>query len=227
MMAPSYLSKLRTPTRKSRLLTDTKPISNNTYVTNINWSAAQIDTTGLTEAQIAQLKANAAQQVANNTKGPFSKKAEQTDDKEVSATLALASTWGNQAAAAAEGFSRAITIAAKELGVTVNDFLHTDAGKLTAALIVWKVAGAQIIGTLYGLLFIIVGLSFARVMYLRLFTQRFDTVEYNYFGVIKGTKQVRVPKSFDGLSTDGEWMMLWVIIIAVFATLFIGAAFVR
>ena len=190
-------------------------------------SAAQIDTTGLTEAQIAQLKANAAQQVANNTKGPFSKKAEQTDDKEVSATLALASTWGNQAAAAAEGFSKAITIAAKELGVTVNDFLHTDAGKLTAALIVWKVAGAQIIGMLYGALFVIVGLSFARVMYVRLFTQRFDTVEYNYFGVIKGTKQVRVPKSFDGLSADGEWMMLWVIIIDVFATLSIGACFVR
>lgn len=185
-------------------------------------ASTAIDTSGLSDAQIAELKAHAAQVVAQAAKGEN----EKIDPKNVSATVTLAATWGQQAAAAAEGFAKALGIAAKELNVTINDFLKSDAGKLTALIIIWKVAGAAILKALYGVVFLTVGLTMLRVIYKRLFTARFEKVEYSYFGgFFKGTKLIRIPKSFGDLDRDGEWLAFFILLGATIAVVLGGAVF--
>jgi hypothetical protein len=186
--------------------------------------ATVIDTSGLSEAQVAELKAHAAKVVADAAKQADPSAAVQQAATNPGAAVTLAATWGQQAAAAAEGFAKALGIAAKELGVTVNDFLHTDAGKLTAALIIWKVAGASVAKILYALLFVTVGMFITRMIYLRLFTKGYEKVEYSRLGgFFKGTKLIRIPKGFADLDTDGQWMAFWVMLITCLGSLLIGA----
>lgn len=187
--------------------------------------AVVIDTTGLTDAQVAALRAHAAQVVAD-TAAKANKDIAAKVAEDPGAVVSLASTWGQQAASAAEGFAKALGIAAKELNITINDFLKSDAGKLTAILIIWKVAGATILKLVYGILFLAVGLTMVRIMYTRLFTKSFEKVEYSYFGgFFKGTKLVRVPQGIQDFRTEGQWMVLWMIIISVMLILAIGAIF--
>lgn len=179
-------------------------------------SSTSVDTTGLSDAQIAELKAIAAATVA--------KSAKTTPD--IGATIGIASTWGTQAAAAADGFAKAIGIAARELNVSVNEFLQTDAGKLAAIVIIWKVAGAGLLKILYGTFFLTAGCIAIRLMYTRLFTAGFEKVEYSLFwGAFKGTKMVRIPKSFNNLENDGEWLAFWVMIGVTAITLGVGSTF--
>lgn len=183
-----------------------------------------IDTSGLSDAAIAELKAQAAKAVAAQAKEASGLP---VSVENTGVMMSLASTWGTQAAQAAEGFARAISIAARELGVTVNEFLKTDAGKLTAALIIWKVAGASIVNILYGMMFITVGLTITRIIYKRLFTKEYQTVEYSRFGgFFKGTKLLRVPKNIGELRSDGEWLAFWVMIILCMGTMLIGGAII-
>ena len=183
-----------------------------------------IDTSGLSDAQIAELKSMAAKKVAETA----AQAANPAAAKEtVTAGVTLAATWGQQAAAAAEGFAKAMGIAAKELNVTINDFLTSPAGKLTAVLIIWKIAGATFIKMLYGMLFVTVGLTLARVIYVRLFTREYVQVPYKrFFGAFEGTRMVRVPKSIRDLTTDGEWLALWILIFITLGTLLLGGIFI-
>lgn len=184
-------------------------------------SQATVDVSGLSEAQIAELKAHAANAVAQAAKG-----LEAPAPKDVGVGLTLAATWGTQAAQAAEGFAKALGIAARELGVTVNDFLHTDAGKLTAILIIWKIAGTAAVKMLYGLVFISIGLTLVRTIYMRLFTKEYVKVPYSRFwGMFTGEKLVRVSKSFQELHNDGEWLAFWVMMILSIAILVSGGGF--
>lgn len=187
-------------------------------VCSLSAHAAQIDTANLSEQQIAEIKAQAAAMAANNAKA-------NDPASTVSAGMTLAATWGTQAASAAEGFAKALGIAAKELNIGINAFLDTDAGKITAALIIWKVAGASIINVLLGITVMISGLVFARVIYLRLFSAGYEKVPYSrLFGMFTGEKMVPKRKSFQDLKNDGEWLVLWILIITVVATfLFSGA----
>jgi len=179
-------------------------------VSTVSATSTAIDTSGLTDAQIAELKAHAAAVVAQTAKSGQV----DTSPEKVTAGVTLAATWGQQAAAAAEGFAKALGIAAKELNVTINDFLKSDAGKLTAVLIIWKVAGSAVIHFFYGILFMVVGLTMVRTLYTRLFTKEFKTVEYsNFGGFFKGTKLLRVSKPFSEVKTDGEWLAFWVMIL--------------
>lgn len=177
--------------------------------------AQSIDTTGLTDAQIADIKAKAAAAAAENARTGV-----KATQKEVSTAMTLAATWGQQAATAAEGFAKALGIAARELNVTINDFLASDAGKLTAAIIIWKVAGHSIISLFFGLIFLIVGMLIVRTVYLRLFTKEMKEVQYNHlWGMFSGTKVIRVPKSIKDLEKDGEWLAFWIVITITFLTL--------
>lgn len=188
-------------------------------------ASANIDTSGLSEAQVAELKAIAAKKVAETAAQAAKPMADVTPEK-VTAGVALAATWGTQAAAAAEGFAKALGIAAKELNVTINDFLKSDAGKLTALLIIWKVAGAAMMKAIYGVVFLAVGLTMVRMIYTRLFTKEFVKVPYSrFFGAFTGEKLVRVPKSFSDLRNDGEWLAFWVLIILAIVVMVAGGAF--
>lgn len=184
-------------------------------------ASANIDVSGLTDAQVAELKAHAAKVVADTAKGDDVSAA-----KGVDKTLSMAATWGGQAAQAAEGFAKALGIAAKELNVSINDFLKSDAGKLTALLIIWKVAGAAIVKALYGAMFVTIGLTMIRVIYTRLFTEGYKEVQYSYlWGLKTGTKMVRIPKSFGKLERDGEWLAFWVMLGLTLIVLVGGGAF--
>lgn len=185
-----------------------------------------LDTSGLTDSQIAELKAHAAKVVAE-----AAKKADGTGlahaVENPGAMVTLAATWGPQMAAAAEGFAKALGIAARELNVTVNDFLKSDAGKLTAILIIWKVAGAAAVKILYGILFVTVGMIVTRMIYVKLFTKGYEKVEYKRFGgFFSGTKMVRIPKGFQDLRNDGEWLAFWVMIVVCLGTMLIGGAII-
>lgn len=182
--------------------------------------SVNLDTSGLSDAQVAELKAHAAKIVADVAKqaDPSSVIAQAAQNP--SALMTVAATWGSQAAVAAEGFAKALSIAAKELGVTVNDFLHTDAGKLTALLIIWKVAGATIVHLVYGMVFFTVGMVMVRMIYMRLFTGSYKEVPYSrFFGGFTGTKMIRVPKTIHDLQNDGEWLAFWTMIGLVIVTL--------
>ena len=186
-------------------------------------NTTNIPTDGLSEAAIAELKAIAAKKVAEQAAAV---QADGASPEKITAGVTLAATWGTQAAAAAEGFAKAMGIAAKELNITINDFLKSDAGKLTAIVIIWKVAGAAIIKMLYGALFVTVGLTLVRVIYTRLFTKGYEKVEYSRFGgFFKGTKMVRIPKGFQDLNNDGEWLAFWVMIILTVGVMVIGGMF--
>lgn len=50
----------------------------------------------------------------------------------------------------AQEWAKALGIAATELGIAVDTFLDTDAGKLTAFIIIWQVMGENILGFLFG-----------------------------------------------------------------------------
>lgn len=72
------------------------------------------------------------------------------------------SEWG----LVAQEWAKALGIAANELGLAVDTFLDTDAGKLTAAIIIWQVAGETILGFIVGIplliTVIVIGLRTAR-----------------------------------------------------------------
>jgi hypothetical protein len=66
----------------------------------------------------------------------------------------------------AQEWAKALGIAANELGIAVDEFLGTGAGKLTAAVIIWQVAGDSILGIIIGIplliIVIVLGIKFAR-----------------------------------------------------------------
>ena len=51
----------------------------------------------------------------------------------------------------AKGVAEAIGIAAREVGLAVDEFIKTDAGKMTVSLIVWHVAGDDLKGIVFGI----------------------------------------------------------------------------
>lgn len=189
-------------------------------------ASTTIDTSGLTEAQVAEIKAIAAKKVAETAAAAAKPDGDVTPEK-VTAGVTLAATWGTQAAAVAEGFAKALGIAAKELNITINDFLKSPAGMLTAGLIIWKMAGSGILYAMYGTIVLVVGLIMIRIIYTRLFTSGYEKVEYRrLWGLWSGTKMVRVPKTFQDLHNDGEWLAFWVMIImSVVVMAFAGAFF--
>jgi len=183
-------------------------------------SSTVVDTQGLSDAQIAEIKAIAAKKVAETAANAG--KPDVSNEK-ITAGVTLAATWGTQAAAAAEGFAKALGIAARELNVTINDFLRSPAGMLTAGLIIWKMAGAALAHMFFGFVILVTGLVVVRTIYKRLFTKGYEAVEYSYFwGMFKGTKQVRIPKSFQDLRNDGEWLAFWVMIVLTVMTLLLA-----
>lgn len=174
-----------------------------------------VDTRGLDDAQIAEIKAIAAKKVAETA---AAKAGGNVGDLTTGVTLAA--TWGQQAATAAEGFAKAMGIAARELNVTINDFLKSPAGILTAVIVIWKMMGASILGFVYAMVVLAVGLTMVRIIYTRLFTASYKSVPYkHFFGLLTGEKLVRIPKGFNDLENDGEWLAFWVMVLLTIITL--------
>lgn len=157
-----------------------------------------IDTSNLSSEQLAMIKEASAPK------------------KEHVIDTSLASKWGTEAATAASGFATAIGIAAREIGVTANEFLGTPAGKLAAALIVWKVIGDDVVKIIGWSIFMIVPLFLSGFIIRRTLTSCYVTVEYTYlWGLLKGQRQKRVPCTIGNIESDGEWLMLFIAIVIV------------
>jgi hypothetical protein len=106
--------------------------------------AQRIDVPGLTDEQILQLKAQAAQVAADNAVGKQVSDVAAKGIEQIITNPEAASTWGTQAANAAKGFAEAIGIAANSVGVSVNEFVKTDAGTLVVIGIGLKLFGPML-----------------------------------------------------------------------------------
>jgi len=121
----------------------------------------------LTEAQQADVIKSIAEQASHNTIQQPSQRI--TDPKQVE-------QWGSIGVSVAT----AIGSAAKELNVGINDFAQSPVGKLTIAIIIFKLFG----GKLGAILFLIIGISIIKIamnkMYPTLVT--YSTKDKNIFG---------------------------------------------
>lgn len=59
-------------------------------------------------------------------------------------------------AAKGTAIGRAVGIAAKELGIAANEFIQTDAGKITVVIIAWKLLGHDILHIMGGFTFFLI-----------------------------------------------------------------------
>jgi hypothetical protein len=111
----------------------------------------------------------------------------------------------NQYAEIAKGVAEAMGVAAKEIGIATNEFVKTDAGKITVALIIWQVAGDELKGIIFGipLLLFAVWLFFKLRDHITR-TGEYDTVQSRFF---MGEKRVPRHDSIGELN-DSQYIML-------------------
>ena len=150
-----------------------------------NAMANTIDVSHLTKEQQAALDA----MVKNSNSSP-------------KLDLATAGKWGAEMSQAAEGFARAMGVAARELGVAINDFLASDAGKLTAALIIWKIMGKGMLALMFGVILLIISTRIYFKVLSRFTVDHYETSQRSVlFGLFMYEKQVPVymqPRIIDG-----------------------------
>ena len=158
-------------------------------------SAAEVDTSGLTDKQVAEL-ALQAEQMKSNIPGDLQDAEEWVD-------------WGT-------GIGKAISATAAELGVAVDDFSRTGVGKITIGVIVYKVIGKEVVRFFSGIfLFFMVIIIWAK--YLR---RPFEELEYHENGKLKSRKWKK-PVSDGEWATF--WIMNWGSLVVGIALSFVVA----
>lgn len=130
------------------------------------------------------------------------------------------SQWAADMATVAESFARAIGIAAREMGVAVNDFLNTPAGVLTAAVILWKVIGADVVTVLTCVpIMAIFTIAFFKVLR-GLLVSGYETSQHSLlFGLVKYTRRHPVYISPHQIVWEGLLLASLFYVIVVLATL--------
>ncbi len=105
------------------------------------------DVAGLGAEAMATIRVACEQALLDATKAPSLASVAEgfTDPNKLSAYGIVAQEW-----------AKALGIAATELGIAVDTFLDTDAGKLTAAIIIWQVMGETLVGFAIGIPLLIV-----------------------------------------------------------------------
>lgn len=106
----------------------------------VSW--ADVSTEGLTKAQAAQLEAQRAQLVAQNAEKNVVVPPKPTGTAETV----------NEWIQVGQGVGAGLASAARELGIVANEFAQTPVGQITIALIIFKVAGGDLIQLFIGLL---------------------------------------------------------------------------
>lgn len=99
-----------------------------------------------------------------------------------------AEAWGTLGA----NMGKAMVGAAREVGVAANDFAATDLGKVTVAIITYKLVGKELISVVAGSAVLFAG---ACLVIFLLRTRMFSVVEYEYHPVLFGFWQRRFVKS--------------------------------
>ena len=113
---------------------------------------------------------------------------------------------------------RATVAAAREMGIAVNEFVATPLGKITMALVVYKVIGKEVLGVFFGSIILLVGML-TTIYFLR--KKNYISVEYSYHPVLWGLTQRRIIEKFQ---LDNEWDGIYYLCAAVsaFASLLLG-----
>ena len=163
-------------------------------------SAFALGTDAVSQAGFGDLS---SQQQAEIIKSIADKNAQKTDVQ----TVDEAQKWVNLGASIGKGLAGS----ARELGMAVNDFANTDAGKLTTMLIVWNVLGHDIIHIVGGLLFIIVGMSAVTYMYIKAYP-----TSYEYFE--NGKVKSKNPRKTDDAS---PWVIVYLVVLGIGIIIFI------
>lgn len=168
---------------------------------------AQIDTRELSAAQKAQLEAAAAQmKVENASGGPTS-------------TVQKVNEWVQ----VGQGVGAGLASAARELGIVANEFARTPVGQITIALIIFKVAGGDLIQLLCGTLWFIALGSIWFYFYKKLW----DPIETaTHFDPQTG-KRVRIDKRYASLADEDAqgYRLIGVLVLAVGAVVGLGIIF--
>lgn len=98
-----------------------------------------------------------------------------------------ASAWGEMGT----NMGKAVVSAAKEVGVAANEFSQTSLGKVVVTLAVYKIAGKDIMGVLFGSLILVVFLGISLYLILK---KKYTKVEYQYNPVFWGAFNRKVVK---------------------------------
>lgn len=119
-----------------------------------------------------------------------------------------------------EKFGKMMGGAAKEVGIAVNDFVKTPVGMMTAGLIVWHYTGGMMIHLFGGILVMIVGFVFIRIMLNRSVSWKveYDKERKNVFGNYVVTNKTRSELSDDEIV--GYLFAAAVVIVASLITIF-------
>lgn len=154
------------------------------------FAQGQINTSGLTPTQRAELELKAAEyQEANENAIPPAEKMKEYAD-------------------AGQAIAVAIGSCAKELGVAVDDFSKTRVGTITMVILCWKLIGKDILGIIVGSLVLTIGL----IMWTKYFRKMclVKKIEYHESGKVA---------SITHYDTDDvvphRWVMLIILIILV------------
>ena len=149
--------------------------------------AEQLDTRGLSDQQILELKMQ-AQKMKSQPK-----------------VVEEAKEW----VALGEMIGKAVGSTAKELNVAVNDFVATPAGMFTVAMIAWKVIGREVFRFFFGIMWLIIGLTFWHKTFYRNFA--YNNIEYG-----KGWwifRERKLEKNRD--PTEGQWALVVISILLI------------
>lgn len=161
--------------------------------------AAQIDVSGLTKEQQAELAL-----AAEKMKTPVATSTSIRQEAEA---------WGELGG----NVGKALVGAAKEVGVAADSFASTNLGKVVTAIVVYKLIGMAVIKFTVGLGILLFG--GAIIAYL-IFT-RFGSVKYEVKPYLFGlwNRKVVVERNE---SSDDTWARLWAIAIMIVVTCTVG-----
>lgn len=129
--------------------------------------AKTIDTSNLTAEQIATVQAQVAEMSKSSPQGASA------------AVRKEAEAWGELGS----NMGKAMVGAAREVGVAANEFAATDLGKVTVAIIAYKLIGEEAMGVIVGMLVFVVGVGIALWI---LLTNRFHTIQYETKPILWG-----------------------------------------
>lgn len=168
--------------------------------------AQQLDTRGLTQAQVAELTAQAAKM-----------RAPEAQAQSISAAVR------NETAAWADlgaNIGTAMVSAAREVGVAANEFSQTGLGKIVTGIVVYKVMGRDILGVIIGSAILLFG--FGLVIWIML-TNKFGECKFEYQPVLWGLWQRRVLAEYSIDDDNANAKLICGLFVMIF-TLAVGLA---
>lgn len=115
-----------------------------------------------------------------------------------------------------------ISTAAKGVGVAVNEFIQTPAGKLTVALIVWHFVGSAAVHLLAAVIILIVGLIVLYIIFRRIVDTKieYSADKTDIFGRARVVKVTRSSFSSDDVAYLSAYILI--LFVALCITVFTG-----